>query len=99
VHASHRHLFSHAVGYRRINVAFGGPHLPEQRVMIGLDGEPWQAQHDLVLPAFSPAALKRVLEVKRDLYLQGIDEWAARGEVELSEALHRLTLRSALRGI
>jgi retinoid hydroxylase len=99
VHASHRHLFSHAVGYHRVNAIFGGPHLAEQRVMLGLDGPPWQAQHDLVLPFFSPASLRRVLGAKRELYERGLEEWAVRGEVDLSEALHLLTLRSALRGI
>ncbi len=97
VHVSGRAHFSHAIGYHRINAIFGGPHLPEKRVMLALDGEPWEAQHELVLPLFAPAYVKQAVEVKRAVYEQGIAAWD--GTVDVCEALQLLVLRSALRSL
>jgi len=99
VHVSHRQLFSHAMGYFRVQQTFGGPHLPKQTVMLALDGEDWRLQHRLMLPLFAPAYVKRALEVKKELYRERMAEWAELGTVDLLDELHSLTLQGALKGL
>ncbi|MGH7962151.1 MAG: cytochrome P450 [Candidatus Binatia bacterium] len=93
VHVSGRHLFSSAQAYRRVIESFG------HGAIIAQDGKDWQIQHDIITPLFSPASLKRMFDIKQELYAARMAQWPGEGTVDLLHESIMLTIRGSLRAM